>query len=193
MTVQIERHLFTTAEYEEMVSAGILTENDKVELINGEIVEMTPIGIAHNAAVDRLNRLLNQATGTDAIVRVQSSIRLDDRSEPEPDISLLRPRDDFYGDAHPGPDDILLLIEVADTSLEFDRSVKLPLYARAGIPEVWLVDLNDERIEVHRTPEPGGYRTRDIYWRGDTLETSVQVLPPVAVVDILGPSEEDRP
>ena len=187
MTVQVARYLFTTTKYEEMVSVGILTEEDKVELINGEIVEMTPISSAHAAVVDRLTRMLVQGSGLYAIVRVQSPIRLDEHSEPEPDVALLRPRDDFYAEDHPRPADVLLLVEVAGTSVEFDHNVKLPLYAKAGIQEVWLVDLNRERIEVHRTPQPGGYREMNIHWRGDMLETSALSLPTLAVEDILGP------
>ena len=193
MTVQIARHLFTTSEYEKMVSAGILTENDKVELLNGGIVEMTPIGSAHASCVKRLNHLLVQKVGSRAIVGVQDPVWLDEQSMPEPDLSLVAPRGDYYVDAHPGPDEILLLIEVADTTLEFDRSVKLPLYARAGTPEMWLVDLNAGCVEVHNMARGGSFRQMRLYNRGDMLETSVQILSSVAVVDILGPLEEDRP
>ncbi len=140
-----------------MAAAGVLSDDDRVELIDGEIVDMTPIGSRHMACVDRLNRLLTAACGDRAIVRVQGPIRLGPRSEPQPDVTLLRPRPDFYAEGHPGPDSVLVLVEVADTSLDLDRSVKLPLYARAGIREVWLVDLAASRVVVHRTPGPDGY------------------------------------
>ena len=141
-----------------MAQVGILGEDDRVELIEGEIVEMTPIGSRHAAVVDRLNRILSRQIGEQAIVRVQNPIRLGEHSEPQPDISLLKPREDFYASSHPGPEDVLLLVEVSETSAEYDREVKLPLYARFGIPEVWLVNPEGKAIEVYRDPSPEGYR-----------------------------------
>jgi len=158
MAVQSLRRRFSVEEYYLMAKAGILTEDDRVELIEGEIVEMSPIGSRHAACVKRLNRLLSQQVGSRALVSAQNPVRLGEHSEPQPDITLLRPRADFYSTAHPGPADVLLLMEVADTSIEYDREVKVPLYAQAGIGEVWLVDLVAESIEVYQNPAPEGYR-----------------------------------
>ncbi|RME47171.1 MAG: Uma2 family endonuclease [Chloroflexi bacterium] len=169
MVVQVERRLFTVDEYHQMAEAGIFTEDDRVELIEGEIVEMAPIGSRHAACVDRLNRLFSNRIGERAIARVQSPVRLSEFSEPEPDLALLRPRPDFYAQAHPQPEDVLLVVEVAETSVTSDRDVKVPLYARAGIPEVWLVDLAEETVEVYREPLPRGYAKIRRVWRGDEL------------------------
>jgi len=158
MAIPTIKHRFTVADYHRMAEAGILGEDDRVELIEGEIVDMTPIGRRHQARVDRLNDLFTEGLGKKVIVRVQGAIRLSELSEPQPDLVLLRRRADFYVDADAGPADVLLIVEVADTSLPHDQDVKVPLYARAGIPEVWLVDLNGEGVAVYREPRPGGYR-----------------------------------
>src|SRR5262249_48453126 len=158
MAIPTIKHRFTVADYHRMAEAGILDEDDRVELIEGEIVDMTPIGRRHQARVDHLAELFFRGLAEKVIIRVQGSIRLSDLSEPEPDLVLLRRRADFYADADAGPADVLLIVEVADTSLPHDRDVKVPLYARAGIPEVWLVDLNGESVGVHREPGPQGYR-----------------------------------
>jgi Uma2 family endonuclease len=155
MSSTLTRHRFTVAQYEEMVDAGILTENDHVELVRGEVVEKMPIGPAHSACVKRLNRLFQQRIGTAAIVAVQDPIRTSD-SEPEPDLALLRPRDDFYSEATPGIDDVLLVVEVSDSTLENDRTLKCEIYAEAGIPEYWIVNLVENCLEVHRDPLPSG-------------------------------------
>jgi Uma2 family endonuclease len=140
-----------------MARAGILGEDDRVELLEGEVEEMTPIGSRHAAVVDRLNRLFSRHLGENAIIRIQNPIRLGEYSEPQPDLALLRPRPDFYSSAHPGTEDVLLVIEVAETSADYDRVIKLPLYARWGILEVWLVNLDGEAIEVCRSPSAEGY------------------------------------
>jgi Uma2 family endonuclease len=157
MAITIARRRFTVADYHKMAETGILAYKERVELIDGEIVEMTPIGRRHMACVDRLNRFFVRALGDEAIVRVQGSLRLGEHSEPEPDLAILRPRADFYADSDAGPADTLLIVEVADTSEHYDRLVKVPLYARAGIPEVWLVDLNAATVTVYRQPAAGGY------------------------------------
>ena len=141
-----------------MAQAGILTEDDRVELLDGEIVQMTPIVSNHADCVNRLNQLLSERLGTRAIVSVQNPVRLSERSEPQPDLALLALRPDFYAASHPGPVDVLLVIEVAEISVELDRRVKMPLYARAGIREVWLVDLALLQIEVFRNPSPNSYQ-----------------------------------
>src|SRR5262249_49655775 len=143
------RYRFKVNEYEQMVEFGILNENHPVELIRGEIVDKMHIGSRHAACVARANKLLGCSVRDQAIVWVQRPVRLAD-SEPEPDISLLRPRADFYAAPNPKPADVLLLIEVSDATLDFDRDVKGPLYAENGILEYWIVNLTDERLEVHR-------------------------------------------
>lgn len=155
-------HLLTVADYYRMAEVGILAADVRVELIGGEIFDMAPIGSPHASVVDRLGLLLREASGRRAIIRIQSPIRLADHSEPQPDIALLRWRDDFYATAHPGPKDILLIIEVADSSLHHDRTRKLPLYARSGVPEVWLIDLAGKRIERHTQPSGEAYAVQTL-------------------------------
>jgi hypothetical protein len=152
------RHRLTVDDYYRMAEAGILREDDRVELIEGEIIDMAPIGSTHAGTVKRLANLLMAAVGDTAIVSVQDPVRLGPRSEPQPDIALLRPRADYYTSAHPGPADVLLLVEVADASLTYDRDVKVPLYARHGVSEVWLVDLAGHRLHIHRVPVNGVYQ-----------------------------------
>jgi len=159
---------FTVAEYYRMAEVGILAPEERVELLDGEIIQVSPIGSRHAACVDRINRLLIPAQPR-AIVRVQGPIRLDDHSEPEPDLALLRPRPDFFATGHPGPADVFLIVEVMDTSAASDRTIKLALYARSGIAEVWLVDLNRGLIEVHRHPSAAGFGEVLILQRGQTL------------------------
>jgi Uma2 family endonuclease len=152
------RRLFTVSEYHSMAEAGILSEDDRVELIEGEIYRMAPIGSRHAGCVKRLNRLLSRELGDRALLGIQDPILLDSYSEAEPDVSILRLRPDHYAGSHPAPEEIFFLVEVADSSIGFDRSVKIPTYARNGIPEVWLVDLVQGGIDVHRKPSPSGYR-----------------------------------
>jgi Uma2 family endonuclease len=186
MTIPLTRHRFTADEYHQMAEAGVLRDDDRVELIEGEIVDMTPIGPRHGAVVNRLNHALARACGERAIVQIQGSIRLGLHSEPQPDVALLRPRPDYYESALPGPESVLLLIEVGDTSLAYDRGVKLPLYARAGIRETWLVDLEASRVEVHLEPGPEGYRRSETRGPGDRL--APMALPGVSLsaVEIFG-------
>ncbi|HEY9847282.1 MAG TPA: Uma2 family endonuclease, partial [Candidatus Caenarcaniphilales bacterium] len=150
--------LFTVNEYHQMAQTGILSESDRVELLEGELVEMSPIGSRHAACVKRFNRLFSQRLSQRALVSIQDPIQLSERSEPQPDLVLLKPRADFYAQAHPQPKDILLIVEVADTSVDYDRQVKIPLYAQAGIIETWLLDLIKEFVEVYRQPVAGEYR-----------------------------------
>ncbi|HEY7064350.1 MAG TPA: Uma2 family endonuclease [Chloroflexota bacterium] len=161
--VPVTHHKFTADEYCRMAELGILAPNARVELIEGDIVDMPPIGRGHVSCVARLTHLCVAGLGNRAVVLVQSSIRLAEYFEPEPDIVVLSPRDDFYKSKDAGSEDTLLVIEVADTSLRYDRDVKVPLYARAGIPEVWLVDLQARRITIYRDPSPTGYaRVREV-------------------------------
>ena len=165
----VTHHRFTVSEYEQMIGLGILTENERVELIRGEVVEKMVIGPLHSATVKRINRLLTTKLLDLAIVSVQDPIVLED-SEPEPDFALLVPRDDFYSQAKPKSPDVRLVIEVADTSLAYDREIKLPLYADAGIQEYWIINLAEFKVEVYRQPSTSGsYTSRTDYCRGDFL------------------------
>ena len=186
MGMLVTTRRFTVDEYHRMGAAGIFREDDRVELLDGAIVEMSPIGPRHASCVDRINRLLSQRAGDRAIVRVQNPAVLDQHGEPQPDVVLARPRADWYAAAHPRPDDVLLLIEVSDTSTDYDRGRKVPAYARSGIPEVWLVDVGARRIEVYRDPRRDGYVDVRIAQPGDRI--TPQALPDVslAVSDILG-------
>lgn len=166
------RRRFSVDEYERMTQVGILHEDDRVELIDGEIFELAPIGSRHAARVTFLGRWFITRLGERATVSIQSPVQLSDESELEPDLVLLRPRSDDYEHALPGPGDVLLLIEVADTSLAYDRDVKLPRYARAGIPEIWIVALTSSQVLVYGDPSPAGYRRTLTLGRGDTLSSA---------------------
>lgn len=167
--VTLQRRLFTVVEYARMLTAGILSEDDRVELIDGEVRVMSPIGPLHAAMVDRLNRLIVLLCANSTIVRVQSAIQLNDYTEPQPDIAVLQPRDDFYAQAHPLAVAVLLVIEVADTSINYDREEKLPRYAMSGIPEAWLIDVHQQVVEQYTQPRNGKYRNKLALERGDTL------------------------
>jgi Uma2 family endonuclease len=186
MAVDPKRRRFTRAEYHQMAQTGILKPRPRVELIDGDIIEMSPIGRPHKSSVDRLLRRFDRNVGDDAIVRVQSSIVLDDYGEPEPDVTLLRYREDFYADSDEVPADILLVIEVAESSESYDRRTKAPLYARYGIPELWIVDLNRDRITCYLDPTAGGYATTRVFRRGESLSPLAFPDLTIGVDDILG-------
>ena len=186
MSVQIVKRQFNVTEYNRMAETGILSEDDRVELIEGEIVEMSPIGSRHAACVRRLDALFNRRLGGMVQVSAQNPILLDDYSEPEPDIALLKPRSDFYAEAHPLPSEVLLVVEVADTSVEYDRQVKAPLYARAGIPEMWLVNLPEEMILVYTQPENGAYQNHRQFMQGDSFSSTTIPDLTLSIEDILG-------
>jgi Uma2 family endonuclease len=186
MTLTPTRRRFTVHDYHRMAEAGVLGEDDRVELIDGEIIQMSPIGSPHAGTVNRCSKRLEQRFGDAAVVQVQNPIRLDEHNEPEPDLALLKPRPDFYTTAHPTPPDVFLVVEVADTSLEYDRRRKLPLYARHGIPEVWLVDLNADTILVARDPTPSGYRTSRTVGHGDRIAPLAFPERELAGVELLG-------
>ena len=176
-----KRHLLTVDEYHRMAESGVLAPDARVELIEGEVLDMATIGTRHASRVKRLTQLFTAVIGKSAIVAVQDPVRLDSRSEPQPDLSVLRPRDDFYDAAHPTAADVLLLVEVSDTTSRYDREIKAPLYARHGILELWVVDLDNNLLLVHRKPGNNGY--------GEVLQLSApgklspQALPQ-AVVDL---------
>jgi Uma2 family endonuclease len=169
MAWQPARKLFTVTEFHQMIETGILKEGARVELLNGEIIELFAIGPRHASSVDRLNELLTAKLRKVAIVRVQSPITLSDYSEPQPDLTLLKRRADFYVNEHPTPADALVVIEVADSTVEKDRRAKIPAYALAGIPETWLIDLVEDRIEVHSNPYNGVYQEVRIIQRGQRV------------------------
>jgi Uma2 family endonuclease len=175
----VPRHRLTVADYHRLGTAGILGEDDRVELLEGQLVDMSPIGPRHALTIDVLNELLVMAVAGRAMVRVQNPIVLNDRSEPQPDFTLVRRPWRGYPDAHPGPDDVLLLIEVADSSLDFDRGAKLELYARAGIREFWIVDLTTDCVLVHRKPSGNRYQQITRVESPSVLE--VQDLPGVTL------------
>ena len=178
-----QRHRYTVDEYRRMVEHGIIDADARVELIEGEIIDVPPIGSTHGGIVNQLNRALGRAVGDAAIVHVQNTVVLGDHSQPQPDIALLRPRDDFYKRANPGPEDVLLAIEVADSTLAYDREVKVPLYARHGIVETWLIDVKGRRVTAFREPGPDGYGRRVELAE---LGAVAPLLLPEAVVDLSG-------
>jgi Uma2 family endonuclease len=178
------RHLISVDAFHRMGEAGILGPEDRVELIDGEIIDMSPIGVLHAAIVDVLARHFGRRAGESAFIRCQNPLRLDDISEPEPDISILRPRADFYTTSHPGAADVLLVIEVADTSVAYDLGTKVPLYARHGIPEVWVIDAATRRIRVFRRPLGGGEAGRS-GGSGYAEEASVEPHEAVACAGVI--------
>lgn len=183
LSEEISRRRFDVDEYHRMLEVGLLTENDRVELIEGEIVEMNPIGVAHMSAVTTLNRLLSAfAYGNGLDISVQNPVRLDRGSEPEPDLALIAagPRTEL-----PSPADTSLVIEVSDTTLEYDRNVKLPLYAGAGIGEVWILDLPAKKVEVYSGPEGNTYREKRTFGAGDEVTSPTLEGLEVSVDEVL--------
>jgi Uma2 family endonuclease len=173
----LRRHRLTVDAYCRMAEAGVLAPDARVELIDGEIVDMAPMNSRHASAVARLSAMLNAAVGGQALVWCQLPLRLGDRSEPEPDLMLLAPRDDFYAPAHPTAADVLLLIEVSNSTARYDREIKLPLYARHGVREVWIVDLDNRLLRTCRRPVGDGYT--------ETVETARPgVLSPEALPSV---------
>jgi Uma2 family endonuclease len=177
----LRRHRLTVDQYHRMGEAGVLGPEVRVELVEGEVVEMAPIGTRHAGTVNRLNRLLATAVGERAVVAVQNPLRLDEHSEPQPDLVLLAPREDYYASAHPGPADVLLLVEVCDTTSRYDRDVKVPLYARHGVAEVWLIDLDDGLVHLLRDPRDGRYTQITV---SATPGVTAPIALPAAAVDL---------
>lgn len=186
MAVRILRRAFDVHEYHRMAEAGILNEDDRVELIEGEIVQMSPIGSRHQGCVNRLTTILVEFAARRYVVSVQGPVRLNERSEPQPDLALLKVRPDSYSSSHPTPDDVLLLIEVSETSADYDREMKLPLYAGAGIAEVWIVDLEAQIIEAHANPRRDAYETVTTARRGQIVVSHAVPGLSLASDDILG-------
>ena len=173
----VVKHRFNTREYYQMAKAGVLKPDARVELLDGEILDMSPIGPFHGGVVNHLGHLFNRLARGRWVVSIQNPLHLDEHSEPQPDLMLLKPAPDNYKTSHPGPQQVFLLIEVADTSLEYDREKKIPSYGRAGIAESWLVNLEEETIEVYREPHLAGYQSTGILRAGSKAS-------PLAFVDV---------
>lgn len=186
MSVGVRTRRFSVEEYHQMVQAGILKDDDRVELIEGAIVEMVPIGPRHAVCVHRFNQYLNRLLSDRAIVGVQAPVSLGPYSEPQPDVALLRPPIARYSGSHPGPGDLFLVIEVGDTSVEDDRTRKIPLYGRAGVREAWLVDLPAQAVQVYRVPGPDGYGSVRTFGRGHILTPEAFPDIRLPVDDVLG-------
>ncbi len=186
MSVQTTNKTVTVNEFYRLAEMGVYSHTDRVELIEGEIVEMSPIGSNHAGCVDYLNGILSRHLGSKAIIRGQNPIRFDSLSEPLPDIVVLKYREDYYRSKHPEAKDALLIIEVADSSLDHDRNRKVPLYAQNGIEEVWIVNLLAREIEVYRHPEGERYKEIKQYHAGQTI--SPMAFPEVclSVEEIIG-------
>ncbi len=170
MSAEVETYRFSVEEFNKLGEAGIFDENDRVELLDGEIIVMSPIGTQHAGIVMRLTSVLPSKLGTRALIDPQNPTVVDEFSEPQPDIMLLKPREDFYTSKHPGPEDILLLIEVSDTTLSYDRGRKLRKYAECEVSEVWIVNLKQKTIEQFRAPSGSAYYYSRIYQRGEAIE-----------------------
>ena len=175
--VQLLRKKFTITEFEQMAETGIIKDEDRIELIEGELIEMGKIGKRHAACVDRLNDLFRDKFGKRVLVRSQNPIQLSDYSQPQPDLAILTRKSDYYETAHPTPDDIFLLVEVADTTIKFDQEIKIPLYAKHNILEVWLVNLNQEIVEVYYQSNINSYTTKKIF-------TKKQIISPISFPEI---------
>jgi Uma2 family endonuclease len=176
------RHQFTFDDLRQFVAIGVLSEDDRVELIEGDLIDMSPINMPHAQIVDTLNEMFVQRVRQDGRVRVQNPVWLSDLSMVQPDIAIVRRQ--LYRASHPTPDDVLLLVEVSDSTLSFDLRTKVPLYARSGVSEIWVVDVNAQVIHRFRQPEGSTYRITEEFRAGDTL--TIEVLPHVslAVADI---------
>ena len=183
MVSEIARKLFTVDEYHKMGQAGILREHDRVELIDGEIIEMNPVGHPHWVCVNRATAVFTRSFGDRAIVSIQNPVRLSDWTEPQPDAVIFKPRRDFYAGKKPTTEDVLFIVEVADSSLAYDSEAKVSRYARAGIPEVWIEDLGNEVLLVYRNPSGDNYRTVLTLRRGESIA-------PLAFRDVLIENED---
>ncbi|MCC6848647.1 MAG: Uma2 family endonuclease [Deltaproteobacteria bacterium] len=180
------RHRFTIDEYHRMGEAGIFHEDSRVELIEGDVFHMCPIGTRHTGGVNRLNALFTRRLGSRVVVSVQNPVILDDFSEPQPDCTILAFRSDYYEGAHPRPSDVLLAIEVADSSVSYDRRIKSSLYARKHVRELWLIDIPGKAIEVYRRPSASGYREHQRLVRGRRIAMAAFPRVFFRVTEILG-------
>lgn len=186
MAQQLPKRWITVMEYEDMFKNGIFRQDERLELIEGEIFAMSPIGHLHARCTKFLNAFLTVMFAGRFIVSVQDPVVLGDYSEPQPDVAVLQWRSDFYGQAHPRPQDILLAIEVSDTTVSFDRKIKIPTYSKADIPETWLVNIPAERIEVYAEPVNGEYSIIKYYQRGEDAQSHTIAELKISVDEILG-------
>jgi Uma2 family endonuclease len=177
---------FRAEDFRKMTEVGILPEESGWEVIDGFLIDKMSIGSKHAGAVKILSEMLRDLTRTEAIISVQDPIHIDDYNEPEPDIALLKRRNDFYRESHPLPSDVLLLVEVSDSTIEYDREIKKTLYAEAGIVEYWLVNLQNDTIEVYSQPKNGNYRLARILESGEIIEASAIENLTLKVDEILG-------
>jgi Uma2 family endonuclease len=175
------KHRFSVKEYYRMAETGVLRPDARVELLDGEIIDMSPIGPFHGGVVNRLTRFFTLRAKDRWLLSPQNPLRLSDHSEPEPDVMLLKPSPDDYTSRHPQPEDVFLLVEVSDSSLAIDVEKKLPLYGRAGVTEVWIVDLNEAAVEIYREPHFNGYGSKTVLRAGDLARPAAF---PDAVVDV---------
>jgi len=178
MRVEVTKKLFTVDEYYRMAEAGIIAEDDRVELIEGEIIEMSPIGLKHMSCVDRANDLFTSAFKGRALISVQHPLRLNNYNEPQPDIVVLKPRADYYASKPHTPEDTFLVIEVSDTTLRYDVNVKLPIYAALGISELWIENLQKDLLLICRDATGKSYKTQLILRQGDSIS-------PIAFPDVV--------
>jgi Uma2 family endonuclease len=179
LTDYAKKYSLTTEHFQQMIAANIFREHEQIELIEGELIEMVPINPPHSGKTGRLNQLFSQSVHNLALVYVQTPIWLDVHSQPQPDITIARIRDDFYETAHPQPQDILLLLEIADTSVTYDKNIKIPLYGRYGIPEVWLIDLQKQRVEIYTQASEAGYR--QVRFPSNNEPVTLMQLPEVVI------------
>lgn len=170
---------FSVNTYEKMLENNIFESQEKLELIRGVIIEMSPIGLKHATAVIRLTNLFPIIFQDKALISVQNSIILDDYSEPEPDLVMLKKRDDFYAEKRPKSEDIFLLIEVSDSTLKYDQEIKLPLYAESKIKEVWIFNLNNDILEIYRNPQDNFYQQKQILTK--TEKVSCLAFPEIEI------------
>ena len=188
---QLPHWKLTVEQYQAMGRAGILSPDDRVELLEGELIAMAAMGGPHVAGVHRCNKLFSKRFADEAIISVQCAVRLPSGSEPEPDIALLRPQRDFYASGLPTPADILLVVEVADSSYDRDINVKLLLYARAGVTETWILDVGRDQLEAYSEPSAGGYRLHRLYRRGETIAPLAFPDLALAVDQLLGEPDSE--
>ena len=186
MTFKPSPKRFSVGEFQKMTEAGILPEVSGLEIVDGYLIEKMSIGTKHASTVKKLNRNLGLLLGAETIISVQDPIHLDEFNEPEPDIALLKPREDFYAESHPTAADVLLLIEVSDSTLEYDREIKKTLYAEAGIGEFWIVNLRENTLEIYTAPKNGTYRLARILETGETVESSAVENLKLNIDEIIG-------
>jgi Uma2 family endonuclease len=191
MVVQVERRLFTVEEYDRLIEAGFFAPDERLELIDGEIVTMSPIGARHAACVTRISEVLRARLGERALIWIQNPVVVGHRQEFQPDVAVLRRRDDYYATRRPGPGDTFLVVEVADTTFALDRSIKVPRYAAAGVPEVWLVDLQRDLVLVFDTPASDAYAGSRVVHRGEDITPHAFADIQLSFDELLGPA--DRP